>query len=133
MACFFPAPLHRFGPSAFDDFTRALTKLCQISTVKEYQTKFEKLANHTKGLPDDFYWSCFISDLKDAIHSEVKMFSPNTMMEALGLAKLAEDKMAAQQRSKSSFVPFRTTGSPRPPVLPAPRSPPIKHLSETEM
>ena len=48
----------------------------------------------------------FISGLKDAIHSEVKMFSPNTMMEDLGLAKLAEDKMASQQCSKSSFVPF---------------------------
>ena len=40
--------LQRFGPSAFDDFTGALTKLRQIGTMKEYQTEFEKLANHTK-------------------------------------------------------------------------------------
>ena len=79
--------------------------------MKEYQTKFEKLSNHTEGLPDDFYWSCFISGLKDVIRSEVKMFSPNTMMEALGLAKLVEDKMAAQQCSKSSFFPFLNMGS----------------------
>ena len=61
------------------------------------------------------------------------MFSPNTMMEALGLAKLAEDKMATQQRSKSSFVPFQNMGSQQPPILPAPHSPPIKNISATEM
>ena len=30
--------LQRFGPSAFDDFTGALTKLRQTGTVREYQT-----------------------------------------------------------------------------------------------
>ena len=88
--------MQHFGPSAFDDFIGALTKLHQIGTVKEYQTEFEKLGNHTKGLSNDLCRSCFISGLKDAIRSEVKMFSPNTMMEALGLAKLVEDKMEAQ-------------------------------------
>ena len=29
--------LIHFGPSEYEDFTRALTKLCQITTVKEYQ------------------------------------------------------------------------------------------------
>ncbi|MGD0460848.1 MAG: hypothetical protein ABSC21_24290, partial [Terriglobia bacterium] len=125
--------LPRFGPSAFDDFTGALTKLHQTGTVREYQTEFEKLANHTEGLSDEFYRSCFISGLKDEIRSEVKMFCPNTMMEVLGLAKLAEDKIAAQQRSKPTFVPFRNMGSQRPPITPAPQPTPIKHLSEIEM
>ena len=73
---FFQLLLHRFGPSAFDDFTGALTKLRQIGTVKEYQTEFEKLANHTKGLPNDFYRSCFISGLKDAITLRSKCSVP---------------------------------------------------------
>ena len=85
--------LQWFGPSAFDGFTGALTKLCQTGTRWEYQIEFEKLANDTEGLPNAFYLSCFISGMKDAIHSEVKMFPPRTMMEALGLAKLAEDKI----------------------------------------
>ena len=55
------------------------------------------------------------------------------MMEALRLAKFTEDKIQAQQRSKSSFVPFRNMGSQRPPIPLASRSPPIKHLSKTEM
>ena len=79
--------------------------------MREYQTEFEKLANHTKGLSDAFYRSCFISGLKDAIQSEVKMFCPNTMMEILGLDKLAEDNIRAQKRSKSTFVPFKNLAS----------------------
>ena len=39
--------LQQFGPSAFDDFTCALTKLRQTSMMREYQTKFEKMANPT--------------------------------------------------------------------------------------
>ena len=112
--------LQRFGPSAFDDFTGALTKIRQTSTVREYQTKFEKITNHTKGLPNAFYLSCFISGLKDAICSEVKMFFPNTTMEALWLAKLAEDKIWAQQHSKSTLVPFRPMVPQRTQNPPAP-------------
>ena len=87
--------LHRFGPSGFDEFTRALTKLRQTGTVREYQTEFEKLVKHTEGFSDAFYMSCFISGLKDTIRSEVNMFCPNTMMEILGLAKLTKDKIRA--------------------------------------
>ena len=61
------------------------------------------------------------------------MFCPNTMMESLGLAKLAEDKIMAQQRSKSTFVPFKNMVPQRPPILSAPRTTPIKHLYEAEM
>ena len=61
------------------------------------------------------------------------MFYPHTMMEALGLAKLAEDKIWAQQRSKSTLVPFRPMVPQRTQNLPAPRTTPIKHFSEVEM
>ena len=99
----------------------------------DYQKKIEKPSNHTKGFPDAFYLSCFISGLKDAIRSKVKMFYPNTMMEALRLAKLAEDKIRAQQCSKSTLVPFRPMVSQRTQNSPTPRTIPIKHLSEAEM
>ena len=61
------------------------------------------------------------------------MFYPNTMMEALRLAKLAEDKIRAQQCSKSTLVPFRTMVPQRTQILPAPRTNPIKNLFEKEM
>ena len=98
--------LYRFGPSGFDEFTGALTKLRQTGTVREYQTKFEKLVKHIEGFPDAFYRSCFINGLKDAIRFEVKIFNPNTMMESLGLAKLENYNIMAQECSKSIFVPF---------------------------
>ena len=61
------------------------------------------------------------------------MFCPNTMMEILGLAKLAEDKIRAQQRPKSTFVPFKNMVPQRHPIPLTPRTTPIKHLSEAEM
>ena len=88
--------LQRFGPSGFDDFTGALTKLRQIGTMREHQIEFEKFVKHMEGLSNAFYRSCFISGLKDTIQSKVKMFCPNTMMEILGFTKLVEDKIKAQ-------------------------------------
>ena len=55
------------------------------------------------------------------------------MMEILGLAKLAEDNIRAQQRPKSTFVPFKNIVPQRPPITPAPRTTPINNLSEVEM
>ena len=54
-------------------------------------------------------------------------------MESLGLAKLAEDKIMDQQPSKSTIVPFRNMVPERPPIPPAPRTIPIKHLYEAKM
>ena len=34
----------RFGPTDYEDFDKALAKLQQIGTVREYQTQFERLA-----------------------------------------------------------------------------------------
>ena len=39
----------------------------------------------------------------------------------------------AQQRSKSTFVPFKNMVPQRPSIEPAPRTTPIKHLSKAEM
>ena len=125
--------MHRFGPSGFDEFTKALTKLRQTSTVKEYQIEFENLVKHIEGFFDAFYRSCFIIGLKDIIQFDVTMFCPNIMMEILGLPKLAKDKIRAQQRPKSTFVPFKNMVPQRHPIPLTPRTTPIKHLSEAEM
>ena len=88
-----------FGTSEYEDFTGALTKLHQTTIVKEYQNHFDKLANHKEGLDDTFFTSCFISGLKEEHKIEVKIFNPKTMMDAIALAKLAEDKASAQRRN----------------------------------
>ena len=89
--------LIHFGPSDYEDFTGALTKLHQTTIFKEYQNQFEKLANHIEGLDDTFFKSCFINGLKEEHKLEVKMFNPKTMMDAIALAKLAEDKASAHR------------------------------------
>ena len=61
------------------------------------------------------------------------MLCPNTVMEALGLDKLAEDKIMAQQCSKSTFVPFKNQVPQRPLIPPAPITTPIKHFFEFKM
>jgi len=48
-------------------------------------------------LDDAFFTSCFISGLKEEIKPEVKMFNPKIMMDAIALAKLAEDKASAHR------------------------------------
>lgn len=54
----------RFAPSLYDDPKGALFKLCQTTTIKDYQAKFESLTNRIVCLPPPFYLSCFISGLK---------------------------------------------------------------------
>ena len=46
---------------------------------------------------------------------------------------LAEDKIRAQQHSKSTLVPFKPMVPQRTQNLPTPRTTPIKHLFEVEM
>jgi hypothetical protein len=57
-----PAFLHalemRFAPSQYEDPKGALFKLCQTTTVREYQKDFESLANRITELPPQFYLSC---------------------------------------------------------------------------
>jgi len=61
-------------------------------TMHEYQIEFEKLSNHTEGLHNALFCSCFINGLKKEIQAEVKMFNPNNMITMIRLAKLVEDK-----------------------------------------
>jgi len=85
----------RFAPSKFDDPQGALFKLTQIASVREYKAQFENLANQVNGLSAPFYLSCFISGLKPEIRREVIPFRPNSLSEAISIAKLQEEKITA--------------------------------------
>ncbi|KAJ9537912.1 hypothetical protein OSB04_030645 [Centaurea solstitialis] len=75
-----------------------------------YQTEFERLGNCVVGLPADALLNCFISGLRKDIQEELAIQKPQTITQAIGLAKLIEDKYTDQQ--------FRT--KPNPPYLPNP-------------
>ncbi|MCH89207.1 retrotransposon-derived protein PEG10-like [Trifolium medium] len=137
-----PGLLHalesRFAPSLYDDPKGALFKLCQTSSVKEYQTQFESLANRITGLPPQFYLSCFISGLKPPIRREVQAFQPGSLTQAISLAKLQEEK-TLDTRPHPSFPkpnPSHTPSSSsfRPTLTVAPSKPtPTKRLSPAEL
>ncbi|MCI42765.1 hypothetical protein A2U01_0064002, partial [Trifolium medium] len=82
-------------------------KLSQTTTVKDYETQFESLANRIVGLPPSCYLSCFISGLKPAIRREVLAFQPVTLTQAISLAKLQEEKFADRsQPTSKSHMPY---------------------------
>ena len=57
----------RFAPSNYEDPSGSLFKLIQKTTVAEYLSEFEELANRVVGLPAPFLLSCFVSGLAPEI------------------------------------------------------------------
>lgn len=55
----------QLGPNIYEDAIGELTKLCQSSTVKCYQERFEDLANRTNVLTQEFFVSFFLNGLKE--------------------------------------------------------------------
>jgi hypothetical protein len=137
----------RFAPSQYEDPKGSMFKLCQTTTIKEYQNEFESLANRIIGLPAPFYLSCFISGLKPEICREVQAFQPISLSHAISLAKLQEDKV----NDRPNRRPTTSITGPNPPLLtrptfrsPSPATPlqphtppkiptPIKRLSPQEL
>lgn len=61
-----------FAPSFYENPQGALFKLQQCSTVKDYLTEFERLANQIVSLAPPFLLSCFVSDLNPDLLWEVQ-------------------------------------------------------------
>ena len=104
---FTQAVLHRFGPTDYKDPSEALTRLRQTSTVNIYQTKFEKLSQRIDNLPENYLVGCFIAWLCDEIRLDVKVKQPRTLLDAIRVARLVEERTQLQR--KSTLV-FRTIG-----------------------
>jgi uncharacterized coiled-coil protein SlyX len=104
---FSQAVLHRFGPTDYEDPSEALTRLRQSTTVSTYQTEFEKLSQRIDGLPENYLVGCFIAGLRDEIRLDVKVKQPSTLLDAIGVARLVEERIQLQKR----FTPvLRTAG-----------------------
>ena len=97
------AALLRFGPTDYNDPAEALTRLRQTTTVAPYQDSFEKLSHQIDGLPEGFLIGNFIAGLKDDIRLDVKIKHPKTLVEAIGVARLIEERNLLQRRLSSSF------------------------------
>nr|KYP47049.1 hypothetical protein KK1_031354 [Cajanus cajan] len=138
----------RFGPSIYANHEQDLYKLRKVGSVADYQDAFEKLSNQVYGLSSTSLLNCFISGLSPAIKRELVILQPQSITQAMGLAKLIEDKL---QDSKPRFSRSQTSSNspstisnsptliqshkPTPPTTPLPTSSPIpiKKLSQQQL
>ncbi|KAJ8759120.1 hypothetical protein K2173_004127 [Erythroxylum novogranatense] len=98
---FTKALLKRFGPTDYEDPSEALNLLRQTSGLTTYQIEFEHLSNQVDDLPHHFLVGCFIAGLKDEIRLEVKIKQPRTLADAIGVARLVEEKNNLQKKKKT--------------------------------
>lgn len=96
------AVLKRFGPTEFENPSEDLSRLRQTTDLTSYQIEFENLSNQVDDLPYHFLVGCFISGLKDEIRLEVKIKQPRILADAIGVARLVEEKINIQKKQLSS-------------------------------
>ncbi|XP_041016312.1 uncharacterized protein LOC121258850 [Juglans microcarpa x Juglans regia] len=120
---FVTALLLRFGPSSYDDPMEQLTRLRQVDTVEEYKANFEALSNRLRRLSESYKLSCFLSGLKDEIRLTVRMFNPNSLMEAYGLARIQEEKVSLHKKLNPRHQQPHYNDPPSLKLLPNPYQP----------
>nr|KYP59153.1 Retrovirus-related Pol polyprotein from transposon 17.6 [Cajanus cajan] len=145
----------QFGPSPFDFPMSELFKLQQTGTIFDYYMKFMSLANRSIGLPDEALLKCFLSGLHAEIRRDVIVQTPTSLIRAVALAKLYEERYSPTIKSDSTPVrryspvysaSFNTSQQQSkpvvkaylPPLLPKPSIPPlansqVKKISPAEM
>ncbi|GJT26201.1 ty3-gypsy retrotransposon protein [Tanacetum coccineum] len=84
----------RFGPSSYINHEVSLYKLRQTTIVTAYLKEFEALSNRVKGLSNINLLNCFLLGLCEDIKHELFLLKPYSLHEAIGKAKLVEDKRA---------------------------------------
>ncbi|XP_061340529.1 uncharacterized protein LOC133287007 [Gastrolobium bilobum] len=116
----------RFGPSRYRDLRGELGRLTQVTTVADYQSQFEKLANQVMGIDDVSLQSYFESGLKSEIRKEVRMHLPASLEQAIDLAKIVEDKLNDKSTGRTYYNRAYTGPSnpSQPGLLPTPLAPP---------
>ncbi|XP_028220447.1 uncharacterized protein LOC114402121 [Glycine soja] len=141
-ASFLHALQTRFASSQYDDPTGTLFKLTQRTTVAAYLSEFEDTANRVVGLPPHFLLSCFVSGLNPDIRREVQALQPLTLVQAAGLARLQEEKLAKNRRSfrnrppSFSMIPQNPISVPPSPCTVSAQSlspVPLKRLTPDEL
>ena len=79
-----------------------LAKICQTSTVLEYQSRFEKLSNQARDWSERQLLDTFIEGLIPEIRCEVKACQPRTMIAVISFAHLHEKKINRENHGNKS-------------------------------
>ena len=77
----------QFGDRAYEDLMAKLKELTQDGLLQDYLEEFEHLMTLVK-LPEGHLVSCFISGLQPSLQYPIRMFQPQTLKQAITLAKL---------------------------------------------
>lgn len=78
--------LAQFGPTEYEDYDEALSRVKQKGTLREYQKEFKKLANCVVGWPQKALIGTFLGGLKADISTDVRKFKPRTLCETIEFA-----------------------------------------------
>ena len=117
---FVKAMLLLFGPTEYEDPSKSLTRLRQTTTMAAYQDAFERLSHQVDGLPESFLIGCFVAGLRDDVRIEVKIKQPHTLADAIGVARLIEERNLLQKKpnplARSSPI-MMTTKAPANPTV----------------
>ncbi|GFY85782.1 hypothetical protein Acr_04g0005200 [Actinidia rufa] len=127
---FTTALLCRFGPTEYENPFEALTRLKHTTTVSAYQEEFEKLSQLIDALPDSHLIGIFIAGLKDEVRLDVKLTNPHTLSEAIGVARLVEERNSLQKKPTASLLgpPPHLKNIPIAEISP----PPFKRITDQE-
>ncbi|KAK9073457.1 hypothetical protein SSX86_007781 [Deinandra increscens subsp. villosa] len=121
----------RFGPSTYENHEATLFKLRQTTTVAEYQSEFEKISNRVNVLSPQTLKNCFISGLRRDIQNELAILKPLTLHQACALARLVEDKLGPQFKTKIPFTSKITTSATLPSPSNSATTTPLSKISST--
>ncbi|KAG6643376.1 hypothetical protein CIPAW_09G207300 [Carya illinoinensis] len=120
--------LRRFGPTDFEDYDEALSKISQTGSFREYLQEFEKLANRVKGWPKKALLGAFMGGLKAEIAVEVRMFRPKSLQNAIDLAKRQDEKLQKTKKAVGNFRNINRISGPTIPTMSNPASVSVKPL-----
>ncbi|XP_077230633.1 uncharacterized protein LOC143863761 [Tasmannia lanceolata] len=117
----------RFSPTLYEDYKGQLEKIYQISSVEEYQYRFESLSNRVTGVSEAFLLSIFIYGLKPDLKREILVAHPTSLFQAISLARVYEQKYEGLMKSWKSTWP--TSSSDGSGLLPTTNVPSLKAIA----
>ncbi|KAA8531390.1 hypothetical protein F0562_006114 [Nyssa sinensis] len=101
----------RFGPLECDDFDEALSIIRQTGSLRDYQREFERLGNRVRGWTQKALVGTFMGGLNTEISYGIRMFKPQTLKDAISLARMKDDQFSRQRcflRPPPSASPSRS-------------------------
>ena len=95
----------RFGSAPYEDRFGELCKLRQTSTVREYQSRFERVLGKAGTLTDQLEMACFLRGLKEMLRADVQAQNPTKLSSAIAMGRIYEGKAQEGKKGPSDFRP----------------------------